>query len=323
MARLIFLILFFLQLMVCKAQDPMFSQFMFQQLYYNPAHAGISDNPRLMGGYRNQWPGMDNAFSSFYVSYDQKLVSINSGLGVAVSKDFIGDNTYNATNIDLCYNYHFAVTKEFTTSLGLQVGIYQKARNTSGLTLPDQSPYGGSGATEVIANNSIWYPDFSLGAYLSFPKKQSLSIAIHHLNRPNTSLAENGVNRIPFRITAQYFKEFYSYIGKFNNEPLLFKPGIMFQKHGPYNYSSLGCNVMASSIIGGLWLRNDMNFTLESFTLLIGYINPGFRLTYSYDMRLLNFSKNVINNAAHEVTFQINFQYNERKKMRAVKCPKF
>jgi type IX secretion system PorP/SprF family membrane protein len=89
------------------AQDPMFSQFMFSQTYFNPAYAGTSPNPRIIGGYRNQWPGMNNAFSTYYLSYDQLIKDINSGVGISLSRDAISNANFNVTGLDVSYNYQF------------------------------------------------------------------------------------------------------------------------------------------------------------------------------------------------------------------------
>lgn len=305
-----------------KAQDPMFSQFMFKQLYFNPANAGTTSNPRLMGGYRNQWQGMGNAFSTYYLTYDQQINSIKSGIGFSLLRDAISGGTFNVTGFDLNYNYQTILNRDLNISMGLSAGIYQKARNSANIVLPDQSPYQPGGSQEFIPNASNWYPDFGFGIYSLYKKRHWVSVAMHHLNQPNVSLNETS-SRYPMRFTFQYVTEFHQYVGKFKERTLIYKPGIIYQQQARYNYISYGSNFENEPMIYGLWLRNDNNFSVESAILLVGYKMSNFRFIYSYDMRLLNLSKNVINNGAHEVTFQIDFKYKERKKKRQVKCPKF
>lgn len=307
---------------IAVAQDPMFSQFMFKQLYFNPANAGTTEHARIMGGYRNQWPGMDNAFTTYYLSYDQRLGSINSGIGINVIRDAIGNSTYNVTGLDLNYNYQTAVSRELNISFGISASLYQKARSLQNLSLPDQSPFEPGNGTEIIPGVSKWYPDFGFGIYSLYKKRHWVSFGIHHLNRPNVSLNET-VNRYPVRYTFQYVTEFRKYYGKFTDRILLYKPGIIFQQQYRYKYISVGTNIETEPLIYGAWLRSDLNFAVESIILLVGYRISNFRIVYSYDMRLFNFSKTVLNNGAHEVTFQLDLEYNERKKMRQVKCPKF
>lgn len=305
-----------------EAQDPMFSQFMFQQAYFNPAYAGTSSNPRIFGGYRNQWPGMNNAFTTYYLSYDQKITNINSGVGITLLRDAIANSTFNITGFDLSYNYQFEVSDHMDWSLGLSAGVYQKARNANGVVLPDQSPYGGSFSNENIANASRWYPDFGFGTTVLWNKKHRISVAVNHLNRPDISLNSDRF-RLPFRFTLQYFPQFQTENARNQEKSLLLKPGIIFQKQDRYNYISFGSNFVYNPFIFGLWLRNDYNFSLESFVILLGYSLSNCKFVYSYDLRLINISNNIINNGAHEVTFQIDLQYKDRKKMQEVKCPKF
>lgn len=305
-----------------KAQDPMFSQFMFKQLYFNPANAGTTENARVMGGYRNQWPGMDNAFTTYYLSYDQSISVISSGIGVSVLRDVVGNGTFNVTGIDLNYNYQTKINRDLNISFGLSGSLYQRARNAANLILPNESPYEPGPQAENITSESKWYPDFGFGVYSLFRKKHWISVAMHHLNKPNVSLNDD-IIRYPMRFTFQYVTEIHKYVGKFSEKIMIFKPGIIYQQQARYNYISVGSNFEYQPLLYGVWLRSDHNFSVESLILLVGYSVSNVKLVYSYDMRLINFSKNIINNGAHEVTFQVDFKYNERKKMRQVKCPKF
>lgn len=295
---------------------------MFKQLYFNPANAGTTENPRLMGGYRNQWPGMNNAYSSYYISYDQNISSIKSGIGFSILRDAIGNSTFNVTGFELNYNYQTELSKDINVSFGLSASIYQKALNAGNIVLPDQSPYETGGSPEIITSSSRWYPDFGFGIYSLYKKRHWVSLGLLHLNRPNVSLNDETM-RYPLRFTFQYVTEFRKYLGKFSDKIMKYNPGIIYQQQSRYNYISAGSNVEYDPVILGMWLRSDNNFSLESLILLVGYRASGFRISYSYDMRLVNFSKNIINNSAHEVTFQMDFKYNEQKKMRQVKCPKF
>ena len=54
-----------------KAQDPNFSQFFASPLTLNPALTGKFDGSyRVAGNYRNQWPTINNAFTTYTASFD-------------------------------------------------------------------------------------------------------------------------------------------------------------------------------------------------------------------------------------------------------------
>src|SRR6478672_8785235 len=58
-----------------KAQDPNFSQFFVSPLTLNPALTGKFDGVfRVAGNYRNQWPTINNAFTTYTISMDAGIL---------------------------------------------------------------------------------------------------------------------------------------------------------------------------------------------------------------------------------------------------------
>ena len=54
-----------------SAQDPHFSQFFSSPLTLNPAFTGkFFGDYRVMGNYRNQWPTINNAFTTATIAAD-------------------------------------------------------------------------------------------------------------------------------------------------------------------------------------------------------------------------------------------------------------
>ncbi|HYK55270.1 MAG TPA: type IX secretion system membrane protein PorP/SprF, partial [Flavisolibacter sp.] len=74
--RKLFLSLFLLSAVLSsKAQDPNFSQFFASPLTLNPALTGKFDGAfRVAGNYRNQWPTINNAFTTATVSVDAGIL---------------------------------------------------------------------------------------------------------------------------------------------------------------------------------------------------------------------------------------------------------
>jgi hypothetical protein len=57
------------------AQDPNFSQFFASPLTLNPAMTGKFDGVyRVAGNYRNQWPTIYNAFTTYTASFDMGIL---------------------------------------------------------------------------------------------------------------------------------------------------------------------------------------------------------------------------------------------------------
>src|SRR6187549_112427 len=73
---LLTLLLFTVLVSVSLAQDPNFSQFFASPLTLNPALTGRFDGTfRLAANYRNQWPTINNAFTTATASLDFPILA--------------------------------------------------------------------------------------------------------------------------------------------------------------------------------------------------------------------------------------------------------
>lgn len=306
------------------AQDPQYSQFMFNQLYFNPAFAGNTQYPRVIGGYRNQWPGLGNAFVSYYASFDQYFDFIGGGLGLGMARDIQGNGVFSKTSFDLMYSYPMEISGDMSANLGFQGSVVQKSLNGSKLVLGDQSPYTNTSITENIGSQSKIYPDFSAGISFLYKEQYQVNFSVSHLNRPNETNGSSYIYPLPVRFTVQVLSQYPSKRSNRNDERIILRPGIMAQIQKTNNFFGWGLNMMYSSFTGGIWFRNDATPSLNTLILLAGYSYGGFSVYYSYDSWFPKNYQQVKNYGAHEVTFIYLFEYNDpRKKMRTVKCPKF
>lgn len=320
---LVSLLVFCIELKV-SAQDPQYSQFMLNQLYFNPAFAGNTAYPRVIGGYRNQWPGLGNAYVSYYASYDQFVDALEGGIGLGLSRDVQGNGVFSKTSVDLCYSYPIEMNGDMSARLGLQASVVQNTVKGSGLLLGDQSPYTNNTYHEVIGNQSKMYTDFSSGISFLYKEQYQINLSVSHINKPSDMTGVTYIYPLPMRFTAQVLSQFPSKRSNRNIERVYWRPGLMTQVQKNNNLIGWGCNILYSSLTAGMWVRNDMKMTFNTFIFLAGYTSGAFSLYYSYDSWFPRNYEQVKNYGAHEVTFVYLFKYNDpKKKMRIVKCPKF
>ena len=109
-------------------QDPQFSHYMFNGLFFNPAYAGMDGAmAKFSFLHRTQWLGYEAAGNdgalpqSNLLSFHAPLLKYQSGVGVVLMQDRIGP-IYNY-NARASYAYHFMVG-EGKLSLGLSGGVY-------------------------------------------------------------------------------------------------------------------------------------------------------------------------------------------------------
>src|SRR5437870_4254582 len=80
------------------AQDPTFSQFDPNQIYYNPAYTGYKKEARVNVSYRNLWPNVPgkvfpSPLSTYSITGDAYLSAhdkFNAGVGVFAMQDIEG-----------------------------------------------------------------------------------------------------------------------------------------------------------------------------------------------------------------------------------------
>jgi type IX secretion system PorP/SprF family membrane protein len=96
-----------------SAQDLHFSQFYASPLYLSPSLAGATDGARLVMNYRNQWPGIEKAFSTYAISFDNYFNTFNSGLGAILIQDKAGSAGLTTTLAALQYSYNIQLTDQW------------------------------------------------------------------------------------------------------------------------------------------------------------------------------------------------------------------
>ena len=317
---LILLLLQFVLLVSVKAQDAVYSQFMFDDLSVNPGLAGINDYHKLTGGFRDQWVQMDHAFVTYFASYDQKIEQINSGAGIQVYRDVAG-GVFSRTSVELFYNYQFQLTKDILISPGLQVAVVQRAMNAYGFTLPNQNPYTGIGVTESIENRSSVFPDFGFGVVANYSDRYSIGIAAHHLNGPTETLSEINKKRTPLSLSAHFISYFPIRFGKFDKREIVFSPGAYFRQLQYQNIFSVGMNIAYDPVFMGLWMRAASSFEPESAIILVGLEQINYRIVYNYDYKLAHTTGAFPGTGAHEIS--LTWKIHPKKKMRTIKCSKY
>src|SRR5689334_13963919 len=99
--------------LAATAQDPNFSQFFASPLTLNPAFTGKFDGQyRAAGNYRNQWPTINNAFTTATVSFDagilkNKISEVDQfGVGVMGFTDRSSNGALQHNYLALSTAYH-------------------------------------------------------------------------------------------------------------------------------------------------------------------------------------------------------------------------
>lgn len=152
-------------------QEPMFTQYMFNSLSYNPAYAGSKNYLSANILYRTQWQGWntrDHGLNPELTTGGAPIsqtftvhtpVGSRIGLGFSVINDKIG--TSESTSANVSYAYRFPFTKGHL-AIALQIGAFNY--RTSSTDLIARNPLEEDPAFSDIQLN-LWRPNFGTGLY--------------------------------------------------------------------------------------------------------------------------------------------------------------
>ena len=110
-------------------QDPQFTHYMFNTLYYNPGFAGVDGTTKFTALHRSQWLGYQPSFggggapTTQLISMTAPIYKLNSGFGAYIINDRLGPQ--NNLEAQASYAYHLGI-KDAKISFGLRAGIYSQ-----------------------------------------------------------------------------------------------------------------------------------------------------------------------------------------------------
>ena len=203
-----------------SAQDPNFSQFFASPLTLNPALTGKFDGVyRVAGNYRNQWPTIYNAFTTYTASFDAGILKDRIpdydqfGVGILGFADQAGDGVLKTNTIDLSVAYHKAIDEDgfHQIGLGFQGGFVSKRLDVSKVYFEDQLTTSGfTGSTlEQFPNDRVSVSYFDLNAGVFYNGSTNgynnfyLGASMYHINRPRENFHDGPYFYLNPRVTFQ------------------------------------------------------------------------------------------------------------------------
>jgi type IX secretion system PorP/SprF family membrane protein len=204
MKRITFILLTSLSWQFTEAQDPHFSQFFASPLTLNPAYTGKFDGViRVAGNYRNQWPTINNAFTTATVSVDFPVLQSSLpemdtwGVGIMALTDQSGNKIMRNNFIGISTAYHKSLDEDGFNqiALGFQGTYATKRLDISKAQFADQvTDLGFTNVSQDIfgqTNSNISYFDFNAGLMYTTSTNGENSIyggvSYYHMNSPKES----------------------------------------------------------------------------------------------------------------------------------------
>ena len=319
-----------------QAQDPLFTQFFSNALYLNPAMAGRDLSPRIHSTYRNQWPGINKAYVTYNLEYDQFAPDLHGGVGFQVMHDRTGNGLLNTLQFSGCYAYQLLINREWTLNFGVKASFVQKSFNWGEAIWGDQldPSRGNINTSNQPQGNNANYVDFSNGLIL-FGKNLFVGAAFNHLTRPNESFLYNtNIDASDNLAIRSSFHGGYKIRilknGLFHQE-LFVTPEFVLDFQSNFKRLNFGTYFVDGIFDLGFWYRhtriqdaNNAGFAAQdAIVIVFGIEKNNLKFGYSYDFNLSNLVSSSI--GAHEVsiTLDIPSKIEPSTKFRVINCPQF
>ena len=157
MKRLFIYSALFFTTMVQAQQDPQFSQYIFNNLSFNPGSSGYEEAICATALHRSQWVGFEDAPVTTNLSVQSPLQLLHGGVGLNILTDKIGQNEFLSLNLSYAYRFDVAGGK---LGIGVSVGVMQDGLDGSGIITENPDP--------SIPTSTEKGSSFDLGAGLFF-----------------------------------------------------------------------------------------------------------------------------------------------------------
>lgn len=255
-------------------QDPQFTQYMFNNFYFNPAFAGTDGVMKITGIHRSQWLGYSPTYDDGGAPTTQ-MISVNTPFGPrsGLGGFLVHDNLGAVTNYQIMGSgaYYFPVrggrfSVGVTGGAAIQTVDFSKFRAID----PNDPLLAKKGA------ETQFRPDFGAGVLLR-KEKYYLGLGVDHLTQPSFDFGLTSENQLKrhYYFTGSYFYDL--------NFEVRFQFVGMYRTDLVKSSFDLGALVyLRNTMWGGLSFRQS-----DALSLLLGYsflddksLSVGYSLDY-------------------------------------------
>jgi len=270
-------------------QDPLFSQYLFNQSMINPAYTGVNDVMNASLFSRRQWVGLEGAPQTNTLNASASIINNKVGVGLLISRDTYGVN--KNTEYQAMYSYKIDLLNGKSLSFGLQTGYIDYRYDYSKLLLEQTDQ-----ALELV-DAEIAKVNFGSGIYFKTNQFYLGASVPRMLNMETQSInGTSTVHKRHFYVSAGYvFDQLIA---------LKFKPSVLIKvvEGQPISIDLNASFLLLETLWVGATIRNfnavGINSQFE--------INDMFRLGYSFEYPLNTVGTNTF--GTHEIMFSVDLE---------------
>ena len=283
--------------------DAMFTQYMFNETFINPAYAGSNGAMSATLLHRQQWVNFSGRPVTTTFALHGPVVNERMGVGLSILNEKIGVLQRNLIYAN--YAYRLPVQDKGTLAMGLMAGVDMQVNRFADLKVSDDGsmdPQLSSNSPNLVAPNlgmGLYYHTKTFYGGLSIPR-----LIDNQLKFDNGGSVKS--SQVKFNKMTYYFTAGNMFI---INEDLKIRANAML-KYAPSAPVQLD--------LGGNFLIRDMFWaglsyrTGSSISILLGYqVNSQFLVNYAYDYGVNQIQK--YSQGTHEFVLSYLFAYKGKK----------
>lgn len=254
--------------LTCAQQDPMYSQYMFNTLAFNPAYAGNAEVISLMALSRMQWVGFEGAPTTQTLTGHSPLPNQSLALGGTLVHDQAGPVSQTGFFGD--FVYRMRVGTDARLAFGLRGGFNMYKADLNGLSTVEVDPAN-------VNNPSEFLPNAGFGLYLHSTR--------YYVGLSAPKLLTNEISNTDGAMTTAKEARHYFLIGGYVfdlNRDMRFKPSFMVRA---VEGAPLSMDVSANFLLRDRIWFGAMYRLGNAFGVVAQYqVNEQLRVGYAFDL---------------------------------------
>lgn len=265
-------------------QESMYTHYMYNTLWLNPAYAGTRDALTITGIHRSQWVGFDGSPNDQTITMHTPFFNGKMGAGLSLLNDKIGPTKSTILAID--YAYHVQLSKKSKLSFGVKGLMNFYSNNINALKLDNQIDNSFTDNSQRILPNvgaGVYYYRERFFAGLSTPK-----------------LMENKLITNSIGVLSKEQRHYYFIMGTVLklSSAVKFKPTLFIRATAA---APIEGDLTANFIFSDKFTLGAMYRTGDAVGALLGYnITDALALGYSFDWSMAN-TTGKYNSGSHEI----------------------
>ena len=288
-----------------KAQyDALFTQYMFNEMFINPAYAGSKEAMSATLLHRQQWVNFPGRPITTSFSLHGPLMQNKMGAGLSVLNETIG--ALNRNLVYASYAYRLKTGDNGHLAFGLMAGIHNQINKFASLKTNDDGtvdPQLGQNSPSIIA------PNFGTGIYYN-TKTFYTGLSIPRMVDDRVTFNPNGDVLQTTKIDPSKF-HYYLTVGNMftltNTLKLKGQAMVKVVQNAPIQYDITATFFIKEMIWAGVSYRSN-----SAVAAIVGVqINPQFLVSYSYDYGINLIQK--YSQGSHEIGINYLFAYKGKK----------